>query len=137
MDKCRNWFGVDANNEESLFEYGFLMRYRGNGNYQVIYINGFDKEERPLYSIGWFNPDSWREDFIATLGIDKYPNAAGIAKCSGMDATEWLEYTKNNPAGMVSDMIGYYSNDDVFGSNAYEHYYNVPQIRKRLNRALA
>jgi len=54
-----------------------------------------------------------------------------------MDATEWLEYTKNNPAGMVSDMIGYYSNEDIFGSKAFEHYYNESQIRKRLNRALA
>ena len=33
MDKNRNWFGVDANNEASLFEYGFLMRYQGNGEY--------------------------------------------------------------------------------------------------------
>ena len=39
MDKSRNWFGVDANNEASLFEYGFLMRYQGNGEYRVIYRN--------------------------------------------------------------------------------------------------
>lgn len=137
MSKNRNWFGVDVNNEESLFEYGFLMRYRGNGNYQVIYLNGFDTEENPLFCIGWFNPESWRNEFKENLGTDNYPDAAGIAKCCGMDAEEWLEYTENNPAGMVSDMMGYYSNDDVFGSNAYGGYYNVPQIRKRLNRALA
>lgn len=137
MDKNRNWFGVDANNEKSLFEYGFLMRYRGDGNYQVIYINGFHDKEKPLYSIGWFNPEEWRKDFKKTLGTRKYPDAIGIANGCGMKADEWLEYTKNNPAGMVSDMMCYYSNDDIFGSKAYGSYYNVNQIRKRLNRALA
>lgn len=137
MDKNRNWFGVDANNEESLFEYGFLMRYRGNGNYQVIYLNGFDTEENPLFCIGWFNPESWRKDFDKTLGTRNYPDAIGIANGCGMKADEWIEYTKNNPAGMVSDIMGYYSNDDVFGSNAYGSFYTEQQIRKRLNRALA
>lgn len=137
MDKIRNWFGVDVNNEESLFEYGFLMRYRGNGNYQVIYINGFDTENKPLFSIGWFNPESWRKEFNDTLGSKSYPDAASIARSCGMDAAEWIKYTKNNPAGMVSDIMGYYSNDDVFGSNAYGSLYTEQQIRKRLNRALS
>lgn len=133
----RNWFGVDANNEESLFEYGFLMKYRGNGGYEVIYFNGFDENESPLYSIGTFNPSFWRQYFLENLGTGNFPDASGIAKCCGMDASEWIEYTKNNPAGMVSDMMGYYGNDDIFGTNYYGNYYNVPQIRKRLNRALA
>lgn len=74
---------------------------------------------------------------MALLGTRNYPDAIGIANGCGMKADEWIEYTKNNPAGMVSDIMGYYSNDDVFGSNAYGSFYTEQQIRKRLNRALA
>lgn len=137
MAKNRNWFGVDVNNEESLFEYGLLMRYQGNGEYQVIYLNGFEDDGKPLFTIGWFNPEEWRKDFKENLGTDNFPNAAGIARLCGMQAEEWLEYTKGNPAGMASDMMGYYSNEDVFGINYNSGYYNTSQIRKRLNRALA
>ena len=74
MDKNRNWFGVDANNESSLFDYGFLMRYHGNDEYQVIYLAGYEGD-KPLYAYGWFNPKEWEKYFIDTMGENEYPDA--------------------------------------------------------------
>ena len=36
MKKETNWFGVDMSNKESLFEYGFLMRYNPKGNTMML-----------------------------------------------------------------------------------------------------
>lgn len=137
MDKNRNWFGVDLNNEESLFEYGFLMRYRGKGEYQVIYLACYEKD-KPLYAYGWFNPKEWEKNFIDTMGKNEYPDAARIAStCCMEDGKEWLDDVKDFPQNMLSDILSYYGNDCVFGGNYYGNFYTEPQIRKRLNRALA
>lgn len=137
MDKNRNWFGVDANNESSLFDYGFLMRYHGNDEYQVIYLAGYEGDE-PLYAYGWFNPKEWEKYFIDTMGENEYPDAARIAsECCMENGKEWLDDVKDFPQYMLSDILSYYGYDGVFGGNYYGDFYTVPQIRERLNRALS
>ena len=54
--KNRNWHGTDASNEVSLFEYGFIMRWRPKRqDFQVVHLHGFDKEGRGLYMFGYFD----------------------------------------------------------------------------------
>lgn len=137
MSKCRNWFGVDANNEESLFEYGFLMRYQGNGDYRVIYLAGFEND-KPVFALGWFNPQEWENDFIKSMNKDQYPDANDVASiCGESDGAHWLLGVKDKPQTMLSDILSCYSYQDVFGCNCYGSVYTESQIRKRLNRALA
>lgn len=137
MDKNRNWFGVDANNEASLFEYGFLMRYQGNGEYKVVYRAGFDGDE-PFFAYGWFNPKEWERDFVKTMNKNQYPDANKIASCCfESDGADWLYEVKDKPQYMLSDILSLYSYEDVFGSLCFDKVYTNSQIRKCLNRALA
>lgn len=97
MDKNRNWFGVDANNESSLFDYGFLMRYHGNNEYQVIYLAGYEGD-KPLYAYGWFNPKEWEKDLVRTMNKNQYPDANQITSCCfESDGAEWLYSVKDKP----------------------------------------
>lgn len=137
MDKNRNWFGVDANNESSLFDYGFLMRYHGNDEYQVIYLAGYEGD-KPLYAYGWFNPKEWEKDLVRTMNKNQYPDANQIASCCfESDGAEWLYSVKDKPQYFLSDILSSYTYEDVFGGNYYGDFYTVPQIRKRLNHALS
>lgn len=137
MRKERNWFGVDMSNKESLFEIGFLMRYNPKRkNYEVIYINGFDEEGNYLFSCGSFNMDFWIEEIKESIKKkDSFPDVASIAKCCGMDIKEWFDIVKDSPSNLLSDLLSYYGNYEIF-TDAYVSYYSVPQIKKRLNKAL-
>ena len=137
MRKERNWFGVDMSNKESLFEIGFLMRYNPKRkNYEVIYINGFDEEGNYLFSCGSFNMDFWIEEIKESIKKkDSFPDVASIAKCCGMDIKEWFDIVKDSPSNLLSDLLFYYGNYEIF-TDAYVSYYSVPQIKKRLNKAL-
>lgn len=137
MRKERNWFGVDMSNKESLFEIGFLMRYNPKRkNYEVIYINGFDEEGNYLFSCSSFNMDFWIEEIKESIKKkDSFPDVASIAKCCGMDIKEWFNIVKDSPSNLLSDLLSYYGNYEIF-TDAYVSYYSVPQIKKRLNKAL-
>ena len=124
-------------NKESLFEIGFLMRYNPKRkNYEVIYINGFDEEGNYLFSCGSFNMDFWIEEIKESIKKkDSFPDVASIAKCCGMDIKEWFDIVKDSPSNLLSDLLSYYGNYEIF-TDAYVSYYSVPQIKKRLNKAL-
>lgn len=137
MKKETNWFGVDMSNKESLFEYGFLMRYNPQRKYyDVIYINGFDEEDNYLFSLSSFDMDFWVQEINESIKKkDLFPDVTGIAKCCGMDVKEWFDTVKDSPSNLLSDLLSYYGSYEIF-TDAYVSYYSTPQIKKRLNRAL-
>ena len=137
MRKERNWFGVDSSNKESLFEHGFLMRYNPKRkDYEVIYMNGIDEKENYIFSFGSFDMGFWIEEIEENINeANSFPNVVSIAKMCGMDTKEWFDTVKDSPQNLLSDLLSYYGSYEIF-TDAYVSYYSVPQIKKRLNRAL-
>ena len=118
----KNWHGVDASNETSLFEYGVLFRNTKDG-LQVIYKwYGHDGQSR--YSYGWFDADDFKPENTC-LNLEDV--------CSYCGST--LETYENNPEQLCSDLYSYYGAVDVFGTD-YSGGYTENEIRRFLNKAL-
>lgn len=120
--KAKNWHGIDASNEISLFEYGILFRQTKDG-LQVIYRWSGDGEQY-RYSYSWFNSDDFKPENTC-LNIDD------VCKC--YDST--LETYENNPEQFCSDLYGYYGDLNIFGTD-YSGGYTENEIRRILNKAL-
>ena len=126
--KNRNWHGTDVSNEISLFEYGFIMRWRPKRqDFQVVHLHGFDKEGRGLYMFGYF-------DYTEELQDLKDERLKEICRMCGMTEEQYMECL--SPAGLASDLVHLHGLEDTFGA-FYGVSYTEKEIRKRLGRALS
>lgn len=124
----RIWHGVDVDNETSLFEYGFLMRWNAKDkDYQVIY-KYCDQFGFPRYYYSWFNPAEYRNPESCNLDMQEVCNMTG--------ETDLITYLRDtSDCNLLSDLIVYYGTETIFGSE-YHGGYTESKIRKRLNKAL-
>ena len=126
--KNRNWHGTDVSNEVSLFEYGFIMRWRPKRqDFQVVHLHGFDEEGRGLYMFGYF-------DYAEELQDLKDERLKEICRMCGMTEEQYMECL--SPAGLANDLVHLYGLEDTFGT-FYGVSYTEKEIRKRLGRALS
>lgn len=126
--KNRKWHGSDASNEESLFEYGFIMRWRPKRqDFQVVHLCGFDKDGGKLYMFGYF-------DYIEELKELNGEKLEDICQMCGMTEEQYMKCL--SPAGLANDLVHLYGFEDTFGS-FYGAYYTEKEIRKKLGRALS
>ena len=137
MTKNKNWFGVDASNEVSLFEQGFLMRWIPKyKEYQVVYINGKNVDGSYNFSFSWFDFSEWMNDIKNNIiSSDSFPETKSLASMCGMNAEEWIDIVQESPQNLLSDLLSYYGNDDIFGTD-YSGGFTEKEIRKRLNKAI-
>lgn len=126
--KNRNWHGIDASNEISLFEYGFVMRWRPyRQDFQVVHLHGFDKDGRGLYMFGYFDDTEELKDL-------KDERLKEICRMCGMTEEQYMECL--SPAGLANDLVCLHGLEDTFGT-FYGVSYTEKEIRKRLGRALS
>ena len=103
--KNRNWHGTDASNEISLFEYGFIMRWRPKRqDFQVVHLHGFDKEGRGLYMFGYF-------DYTEELKDLKDERLKEICSMCGMTEEQYMECL--SPAGLANDLVHLHGLEDT------------------------
>lgn len=129
MRKFNTWHGVDASTEESLFEYGFLIRWNSkNQMYDAIFAVGYDNDgNADTFVYNSWDADSWREDLKNGLyDLD------GIADMCGMDANTYLDDVYD--ASLLNDILAYYGSGEVTSYYAKQH--TEMEVRKKLNRAL-
>lgn len=127
-EKNRNWHGVYASNDVSLFEYGFLMRWRPEyQDYQVVHLCGFDGNGEKLYDFSSFD---YKEE-LEYLKDDKEMLHA-LSNMCGMTEREYMQCI--SPTNLANDLLHYYGIDDTFGSSYGG--LTEKEIRKRLGRAL-
>lgn len=137
MKTNRNWFGIDASNETSLFEYGFLMRWVPKyKEHQVIYLNGICEDGSYKFSFSWFDFSSWMNDIKDNINSsDSFPETESLASMCGMSAEEWIGSVAESPHYLLSDLLSYYNNEDILGTD-YSGGFTEKEVRKRLNKAL-
>lgn len=128
MEKKRFWHGVDASNEESLFVYGFLIRWKPDAQeFQAIHHCGFDENGGQLFSYGWFDYYERWEEMDDELLKD-------LANMCGMTTEEYLQIL--SPTNLLSDLLSYQGIESTFGGGYYARTYTEKEIRKQLGRAL-
>ena len=120
--RITTWHGIDASNEESLFEYGFLIRWNNKRKQYEVYYKYVE-----IFIHDWWDADNWRE--MLTNG--DY-DLKGIADMCGMNADTYLEETSD--ANLLSDILSYYGIMEV--ADYYNHQYTESEIRRKLNKAL-
>lgn len=127
-EKNRNWHGVDCSNEVSLFEYGFLMRWRPEyKDYQVIHLCGFDGNGGMLFDFSSFDYKQELEYLKEDKGM-----LHDLSKMCGMTEEEYMQCM--SPTNLANDKMLYYGIDSTFGSSYGG--LTEKEIRKRLGRAL-
>lgn len=137
MAKKGKWFGLDASNRESLFEYGFIMR-RYDNFYEVV-VNCGDK-----FRTGEF----YAEDVLDELELN-YADNKRVFPCYedisendyGFSAEEIRKQFLSESADwracdLLSAMLGTYDYESVIGWN-YSPFYTKAEIKKKLGRALS
>ena len=122
------WFGTDASLEESLFEYGFIMRYSKKYNeYQVLYHIPFDGDEERFYYT-WFDFDGVLKGLKTD---DEWYHAKQLGDMCGLSAEEYIESVEDRPETLLNDIISYYGTEDIFGTE-YGEGWTEDEIREEL-----
>lgn len=103
----RTWQGTDVNKITSLFEYGLLMRWNpGQKCWQCVYRSGLNTFS---YGSVWENTleDLFTKDWAAK-------HLESFLKFTGHSWEEWKELSIY---GRVSDFLGYFSCEELFGTD--------------------
>jgi len=116
MKTTKKWYGIDASNEISLFEYGLIVRNMKN-DLQCIYKKG------DSFFYGWFDAS----DFFT----ESWVNLDDLCSFSGCT----IEDYKKDSLNFCFDLLQYYGAENVFGGT-YMNGYTEKEIRKTLNKAL-
>ena len=104
--KKQSWFGIDASNEISLFEYGLLVKQDAKDSYTVIYKvseNTFDTATITNVECNYLTKESWFD-------------LAGFLSYVGSNADSWYS---SNIAIRLFDLLTYYGYENIFGSCWY------------------
>lgn len=124
------WHGVDASNEISLFEYGFLMRLKSNSQYEVCSIIRYDDLRNPYFAFDTWDANEARENLRNNEEMLK-----GLAEMCGYNTEEYITEISTNDVSLLFDLISFHGTINEFGGY-YQKNYTEKEIRKRLNKAL-
>lgn len=117
----RIWQGTDAYKITSLFEYGLLMRWLPKQKcWQCVYRSRLN-----TYSYGSLEDNTLEELFTKDWSAK---HLESFLKFIGLSWEEWKEQSVYS---RVSDFIGYFGSEELFGSD-YSGGYSVKQICKEL-----
>lgn len=125
MEKTINDFkdydGVDANLETSLYEYG-LIWIKGTEGHEKDYhfIYGVSVRESEAGDMEYYQFD-WGDIPIDCDLMKEFDwvDWNEVLKCMGLDGVEIIEYLKNDIPSIISDLLSYYGYENVFGSSYY------------------
>jgi hypothetical protein len=111
LSDYNDFYGTDASNEISLFEYGLLVKDIDESELRCIYRidqNQFDVAHISYQAITDMINESWfdKESFLNTQGITE---------------SEWL---KGSYVNKLFDMIQYYGYENIFG-NSYNDGFEI------------
>lgn len=115
MKTNRNYFGIDASKEISLYEYGMLVKRINKTDYYVIY--GVDTDESGMTYTG-FNDSFKTDNEVNELLNESWFDKTSFLSCVGMEENDWKEL---NIATKLHDLIQYYGSDNIF-STGYSIY---------------
>ena len=123
------YFGIDASNEISLFEYGLLCQYQGLDDYYFIYGVSYDESgnsiqfdhctlnikdlQSIIFKDGWFEIEEFNS--FADYELE-HPN----------DLDNLVHYEIIN---LVHSMVSYYGYANIFGSS-YDYSFEVEIIER-------
>lgn len=136
--KKGKWFGIDASNEESLFDIGFLMR-RSGVMYEVLTYLGDD------YLYGLFDDKELIKDLNDNINkgdVDGFPSWKKLAEICGVSVEDYRKDVLDNTdrdavaKNLLLDMFNTYSVSDAVSFDAFGKTYTESQIRQRLNKAI-
>ena len=114
--KKEMYYGIDASNDISLFEYGLLVSIAehedGSHTHHCIYGIESDGEEYTRFDSGHISEQEVNdlvngEDWMSEDDVDSFLSTCGISK------VDWMQLSL---ACKLSDLISYYGYENIFGT---------------------
>ena len=102
-----DYYGIDANNEISLFEYGLLIKQKGEEINVIVGITNDDNYEYDLFD-SYFTT----EKEINSILSESWFNKEAFLNCCGMSESEFMN---TSIASRLYDMISYYGYGNILG----------------------
>lgn len=108
--KGKEFTGVDCSIEISLFDYGLIWKYEGDGEYRFIYGTSYNDESYfDVFDTAFLSEEHFESNYD-WIELDE------VLQCVGLTLDEWNERPFTD---RIHDLISYYGVESIFGASYY------------------
>lgn len=113
LSDLKNYFGIDASNEISLYEYGLLINDNDINNIHCYY--GIGSTDGCNYDTFGTGNISGKE----IIDLFNELNKPGLLSYCGCNESDWLNLP---PVNQLHDLLSYFGYENIFGTsyNSFE-----------------